>query len=147
VEDTHDVGDASPSRLLLLCHSGGWDRLYQAVSAAAAAASLDREVDMVFFFGALDRLLRGELDEVRLPGEGAEAAATLERRIEETGTRPISAMLADARASGRVRIFACSASTALTGHVPEEAITCVDEVIGWPTVIRLMEGAAPILYI
>jgi peroxiredoxin family protein len=141
------VAAHKPTRMLILCHSGGWDRLYQAASAAASAATLGRRVDLVFFFHALDRLLKGQLDEVRLDPADPMAEAHLEERIDVAGTLPVSRILEGARATGLVRLYACSASTALMGHEVEEAAAAVDEVIGWPTVVRLMDGAPAILYI
>lgn len=142
------VTDSVTSRpLVLLCHAGGWDRLYQAASAAVSAAATGRRVDMVFFFGALEKLLAGALDDVALEPRDVTAEAALSRRIESGGTRPVSALLEAARSTGRVRLFACSASLALVGRTPEEAADEVDEVIGWPTIVRLMDAGAHVLYL
>jgi peroxiredoxin family protein len=133
--------------LVLLCHAGGWDRLYQAFSAAATAAAAGRRVDLVFFFGALDKLMSGTLDEITLEPRDASAEATLAARIEAAGTRPPSALLEAARRGKTVRLFACSASLALTGHTPEQARRVVDEVVGWPTILRLVDAGARVLYL
>lgn len=133
--------------LVLLCHAGGWDRLYQAASAAASAASVGRRVDMVFFFGALEKLLAGTLDEVTLEPVDLDAQRQLTERIAEQGTRPVSSLLEAARGTGLVRVFACSASLALVGRSPEEAAPKVDEIVGWPTIVRLLDAAAHVLYL
>jgi len=134
-------------RLLLLCHHGGWDRLYQAASAAAAAASMGQRVDMVFFFDALARLAQDRLDDVTLSPPDPEAEAALVARAEGSGTRPVSELLAAARATGEARLWACSASLALTG-VEEAAVRDrVDEVVGWPTVVRMLGEADHALYL
>ncbi len=56
-------------------------------------------------------------------------------------------MLDAARKTGLVRLFACSASAHLVA-VDFDALTQrVDEVIGWPTVLRLSEKASHVLYL
>jgi peroxiredoxin family protein len=134
-------------RLLLLAHSGGFDRLHQLSSCAAAATTQGQAVDIVYFFGALSALLEGRLDEMRLEPRDEAREAHLQARVVEHQMRPPSANLQAAAATGLLRSFACSASLALAGGEPERAAAVVDEIIGWPTVIRLMGTAGHVLYI
>ena len=137
-----------PKRLLLLCHDGGWDRLYQAASAAATAASTGWRVDLVFYFDALEKLLDGRLDDFELTSGDASKARRLEETADELGTRAPSRLLRAARSSGSARVLACSASLALIGRDPAEIDgSIVDEVIGWPTTIALIGAADSTLYL
>ena len=133
--------------LLLLCHSGGWDRLYQALSAATAAATAGGEATVVFFFGALNRLASGRLDAVELEPRQAEAESALAARIDEVGVPELSQLLAAGRRTGRLRLLACSASTALMGLEKDRVAEVVDEIVGWPTVVLLMRESDQVLYL
>jgi peroxiredoxin family protein len=133
--------------LLLLCHTGSWDRLYQAVSAAASAASVGDTVTLVFYFSALEKLTLGRLDEVTLEPQDPAREARLRQRIDEIGTPALDTMLDAARRTGRVRLLACSASVALMGLAQDDVRRAVDEIVGWPTVLSLMAGARHVLYL
>lgn len=129
-------------RLLLLCHRGGWEHAYQSASAAATAATMGWRVDVVLYFDALARWIDGRLDEA---DDGEHERVEL---AEERDVRPPSALFAAARASGRFRVHACSASLGLIDR-DVEAIdgTGIDDVIGWPTTIALIEGSDQSLYL
>jgi peroxiredoxin family protein len=134
-------------RLLLLAHGGGFDRLHQLSSCAAAATTQGTSVDIVFFFGALAALVEDRFDEVHLEPRDPEAEAALSARVLEHQMRPPSDNLKAAAETGLLRTFACSASMALVAAEPEVVADKVDDIIGWPTVVRLMEGAGHVLYI
>ena len=134
-------------RLVLLCHHGGWDRLYQAASAAATATSMGQRVDVVFFFAALERLVSGRLDELTCEPRDEAREARLQANAERAGTPPVSGLFAAARATGEARFWACSASIALTGVGPAAVREHVDEIVGWPTVLRLIGQAQHVLYL
>lgn len=132
--------------LLLLCHSGRWDRLYQAFAAAASASAVGQEVILVFYFQALAKLVERRLDEFPSP-QAASEGARLGERAYETGTTPPSELLAQARRSAKTRVLACSASVKLEGLEQSEVAKLVDEIVGWPTVTSLMSRASHVLYI
>lgn len=129
----------SVNKLLLLRHDGGWERDYQAASCAASAVSQEIDVDVVLFFGALRRWVLEDSD--RFDDAGREALALA------IGSRPVSSIWADARSTGRLRLFACSASIALEELDVEQVSPRVDQILGWPTVIRLMGQADQVLYL
>ena len=133
--------------LLLLCHGGGWDRLHQAASCAATAAASGWRVDLVFYHGALEKLVEGRLDEWSLEPRDPERERRLEDRADEHGTTGPAALLTAARSAGEVRLLACSASCALIGREAQDVAEHVDEVIGWPTTVALMERADRVLYL
>lgn len=136
----------SPKRLLLLCHDGGWERLYQAGSCAATAASMGWRVDVVFYFGALRKLVDGELESFTLEPRDREREERLRDRAEEIGTRGPAALFSAARRGPDTHLLACSASLGLLGLQPESVLAHVDEVVGWPTTVALMGSADQVLY-
>jgi peroxiredoxin family protein len=132
-------------RLLLLCHHGDFEHLLQATSAAAAAASTGWQVDLVFYFGALARLMTGRLDQIdETPTDWSQSPVD---RLDEAPVRPPSALLEAARATGTARVFACSASLRLLDPEFSRDQSAIDEVVGWPTVLELMSAADRTLYL
>lgn len=98
----------------------------------ASAVSLGLDVTLVWFDGALDALGDGNLDEPAGGGAGQARPGT----IEAAGF-----LLREARASGRVRFLACSASALAARGGIERSRERVDDVVGWPTVIGLLRAS------
>jgi peroxiredoxin family protein len=115
---------------VLLLQRGAEDVVYEAAAMTAAAVSMGLDVTLVWFDSALERLASGELD-------GGEAG---ER--EPGSLRAAAGLLAEARATGRVRSLACSASmVAGAGRNAEAVRARVDDVVGWPTAVSLIRAA------
>lgn len=122
-------------RLLLLVHGASWDRRYQASALAASATALGDDVDLAFFFAALDAWVRDEWD--RLDPDPPLSA----RHIEAVAFPPLSTLLDGARQTGRLRLYGCSASVRLLGLDPEHCLTCLDALAGWPTFAQKIAAA------
>ena len=130
-------------RILLLCERAGFAPLHQAASAAASMVSTGGRADLVLFHGALARFLDHGLDIV---GNDQPEAESYRKALGEGRVRPVSEILADARRGG-AGLFACSASAALLGREPCEVLQSVDEIVGWPTILRWMESSDQVLYL
>lgn len=114
---------APASPFLLLLQSGDPARLAEAAAMAAAAVSLGTDVTIVWLSGAVEALVSGDLDaEADEPGSAAH-------------------LLAEARATGRLRLLACSAAMAKSRTSPERLREKVDEIVGWPTVVSLIRAS------
>jgi predicted peroxiredoxin len=101
---------------------------------------------VILFFGALEAWLSGEWD--RAPrSSGAYTRVELAERIQELDSSAPSQLMAAARRSGRCRVLACSASLSLIGRRDEELGERVDEVVGWPTIVHLMQPGTQVLYL
>lgn len=89
----------------------------------SAAVSLGLDVTLVWFDSALEALVSG--------------------RLADSEDEPASAgrLLREARETGRVRSFACSASMVNAGLAPAAIREKVDEIVGWPTTISLIRAA------
>jgi peroxiredoxin family protein len=125
-------------RLAVFLHSGDYDRVHQGLSIAVAGSAAGREVDVFFFWWALDRLLRDDLD---APNFGPEHIHVAERFTEQ-GFPTLRQLLDTARMTGRVKLLACSASLAVIGRTPLAVEGKVDELVGWATILDRTEGVS-----
>jgi len=139
--------ERSPRPLVIYAHSDSFDRLYQVASIALTAAVSGRPVVIVLFFWALRAVVRGKMDEPVFSAASAEAAEVASRKISTSNSPPPSQMFSMARETGRVRLFACSASMQYMGLTLEETKAAVDEVVGLSTILRLAADSPDSLYI
>jgi len=140
-------GGAVRKPLVIFAHSDGYDRLHQVASMALTAAVTGREVVIVLFFWALHAVVTGRMDEPRFGGLDPELTGQTAARAATGNNPPPSEMLAMARATGRVRILACSASTQLMGLDPQQTPGVVDEVVGMSTILRVTLDGPNLIYI
>ncbi|HMB54080.1 MAG TPA: hypothetical protein VKU40_12245 [Thermoanaerobaculia bacterium] len=128
------MSEAAARPLLLFAQGASWEARFQVSSCAAAAAAGGQRVDLAFFFAALgawvgDRWDAHEPAEVVTPDRLAELAP------------PLTTLLADGRAAGTLRLYACSASMRYLGLDPAAVQAKVDAIVGWSTFQQLMRGA------
>jgi predicted peroxiredoxin len=121
--------------LLILAQGGTWQDRFQISSLAASAAAVGEQVDIALFFRALEAWARNEWDRID------PQAPLSPERIDALQMPPLSSLLATGRAEGRIRLFACSASTRLLGLDPATVQARVDAIVGWPSFAR-MSGEA-----
>ena len=135
-------------RVALFLHSGDYDKLHQAASIAASATAAGRDVQIFFFWWALDQLLRGGLAEPSFR-EGLAPQATLDAAEDafESGYPTAAALLEVARSSGKCVVYACSASAGLLGRRPDEIAGKVDQVVGWTAILSLTSGVVDRFYL
>ena len=140
--------DKNLQPLVVFVHSDSYDRLFQAASMALTAAVTDRPVALVFFFWALRALVKGQMDEPRFSGSVSDEAARIaQEKIALSNNPPPSEMLTMARETGRVKLYACSASMQMTGLELEETAQAVDEVVGMSTILRISLDGPEIIYL
>jgi peroxiredoxin family protein len=120
----------------IFIRSGGYDAVHQALSAAAAAVATGRRVELYFFWWALERLVRGQLDEPDL--ERDEINATMELR----GLPTLRQLLDVVRDSGSATLLACTGSMAALGLSPPDVESRVDCLVGWTAVLQRTSGVA-----
>ncbi len=133
-------------RVAIFLHAGDYDRIHQGCSIAASAASMGRDVQLFFFWWALERLLDGHLDEPSFPHAAPELAECALDAFEQ-GYPTAAALLEAARASGRCTVYACSASAGLLGKRPDALEAHVDQVVGWAGILSLTEGVVDRFYL
>ena len=114
-------------------NSGAYESVHQGLSIAASAVSSGREVELYFFWWALERLVRGPLDAPDLREDVAD-------QMEKRGVPTLRQLLEVTRTSGKARLFACSGSMAALGLKPDEVEKSVDQVVGWTTILQRTAG-------
>ena len=122
--------------LAVFLHSGDYDRVQQGLAIAVSGAAAGRRVDVFFFWWALDRLIRDDLDAPDF-GPGREI---LSEEFVEKGLPTLRALLGAARETGSVRLYACSGSLAILGKTPLAVEGKVDEVVGWAAILERTAG-------
>lgn len=133
-------------RVAIFLHAGEYDRMHQGLSIAATAVAMGRRADVFFFWWALDRLVQGHLDEPDLDGLGP-AGERAADRFEARGMPTLRALLDHLRASGLCTLYACSASAALVTRGPEQVTVCVDQLVGWSTILQITAGVTDRFYL
>lgn len=123
-----------PSPLVLFLHRGEYDAVHQGLSIAAAATATGRQVELYFFWWALERLVRGNLDTPDL--ERDDVNATMELR----GVPTLRQLLDAVRDSGTAKLFACTGSIASLGLTPPDVEPKVDALIGWAAILQRTAG-------
>ncbi len=146
-EKTNQQPDQKKKPLVLFAHSDGFDKLYQVSSIALTAAVSGRPVAVVLFFWALRAVVRGEADELVFNACSPHAMRDAREKIAISNNPRPSEMLSMARESGRLKLFACSASMQFMDLELEDTRAAVDEVVGLSTILRLSEQAGEIIYI
>lgn len=115
-------------------HRGEYDAVHEGLSIAAAAVATDRKVELFFSWWALERLVRGKLDEPDL--ERDDVNATMELRRLPT----LRQLLDVVRDSGHATLFACTGSMAAIGLTPPDVEPKVDMLIGWTAILQRTAG-------
>ena len=132
-----------PPRLLLFLHSADYDRLHQGLAIGAAGVSLGKQVELYFFWWALERLLDGRLDEPDFHPPRPDVVD----RFEAKGLPSARELLSHLRASGRCLVVACSGSLVALGRDAQAAAPHVDQVLGWTSILQRTAGVADRFYL
>lgn len=132
---------AEPAPVVVFLHRGEYDVVHQGLAIAAAAVSMGRRAEVYFFWWALERLVRGGLDEPDLDRD--DVNATMELR----GVPTARQLLDVVRDSGLGTVFACSGSMAAIGLTPPDVEPRVDALIGWTSILQRTAGAVDRFYL
>ncbi len=125
--------------LFILAHGGTWDLRFQISSLAASAAAAGEKVEIALFFAALDAWARGRWDELD------PAPPVTSERIEALDLPPLSSLLTEGRASGAIRLFACSASARFLGLELGVVQERVDAILGWQSFAQRIREARSVV--
>ena len=132
-----------PPRVVLFLHSADYDRLHQGLAIGAAATALGRQVELYFFWWALERLLDGRLDEPDFHPPRPDVSD----RFEAKGLPTARELLAHLRGSGRCVVAACTGSLAALGRDASQAAAHVDQVLGWAAILQRTAGVVDRFYL
>ena len=131
------------SKVVIFLHSGDYDRVHQGLSIAAAAVAGGRPAELYLFWWALERFLKGALDE---PDFGPEREAVADR-LEARRVPTCRELLGHVRASGLGSVHACTGSLAALGADPQRPVPGVDGWVGWSAILQRTAGVVDRFYL
>jgi peroxiredoxin family protein len=117
--------------------------VHQGLAIGAAAAALGKQVELYFFWWALERLLDGRLGEP----DFSPARPDVSDRFEAKGLPTAKELLAHLRASGQCLVVACTGSLAALGRDAASAGPHVDMVLGWAGILQRTAGVVDRFYL
>lgn len=105
------------------------DKLFPAVTLASSAATMGWEADLFFTFWGLLALKKGyESKEVSLDYKNYQQS--LEETIVSNALPGWKEVLAQGKATGKLKIYACSTTMGLLGITEEQLEDYVDDIVG-----------------
>jgi peroxiredoxin family protein len=134
-------------KLAIIVQSGTIDRLYSALILGSTAAAMDIEVHMYFTFWGLNTLVKGALEKVELPATYKHMEEQLKKKLQEMKYPTPYELLKRMKASGLVKIYACSPTMEMFGVKKEDLIPEVDEIAGAAAFLNLASTAQTTLFI
>lgn len=130
---------ADPTPLALIMQGGDHRHINAMVALAATAAASGRWVHVFLTHEALWAWVEGRFDD--LPsGFSTEYGALYDAAREDGRVPDLEKLMRQARATGKVRIYGCSASVALRRGYSEEALRRLDGIVGHSTFLRWALG-------
>ena len=117
-------------KLAIIVHSGTLDRLYCAFILGSTATAMDMETHLYFTFWGLNMLVKGALEKAGLPATYKHMEEQFKKRLREMKYPTIYELLKRMKASGLLKIYACSPTMEMFGIKKEDLIPEVDEIAG-----------------
>ena len=117
-------------RLAIIAHGGTIDRLYPVFILASAAAAMDMETHIYFTFWGLTMLRKGAMEKAGLPSMYKHLEEQLKKKLGEMKYPTPYEMLKRLKATGMLKIYACSPTMEMFGVKKEDLIPEVDEIAG-----------------
>jgi len=117
-------------KLAMIVHSGTLDRLYCAFILGSTATALDMETHLFFTFWGLNALVKGGMEKAGLPATYRHMEEQLKKRLGEMKYPTPYDLLKRMKASGLLKIYACSPTMEMFGVKKEDLIPEVDQIAG-----------------
>ena len=117
-------------KIALIIHSGTLDKLYCAFILGSTATSMDMEAHLYFTFWGLNALVKGGLEKARLPEDYKDMEDQLKKKLREMNYPTPYDLLKRMKASGLLKIYACSPTMKMFGIKEEDLIPEVDAIAG-----------------
>lgn len=134
---------APPSpKVVVFLHSGDYDRVHQGLSIAAAATASGRRAEVYLFWWALERFLKGSLDEPDFPSRD-----DVSERFESRGMPTLRALLEHLNESGLCTLAGCTGSLGALGGEPDTARSGIELWLGWSAILQRTAGVTDRFYL
>ena len=116
--------------MVLVVHSGTVDKLICAFTLASTAAAMDIQTHLYFTFWGLNMLQKGAMDKAGLPATYKQYEGMLQTKMKEMKYPTPYEMLKRMKATGNVKVYACSPTMEMFGITKETLIPEVDQIAG-----------------
>lgn len=117
-------------KLVIIVHSGTVDKLLCAFTLGSTAAAMDIETHLYFTFWGLNMLKKGAMDQAELPATYKQYEPMLKTKLKEMNYPTPYEMLKRMKASGNVKVYACSPTMEMFGITKDTLIPEVDQIAG-----------------
>jgi len=134
-------------KLAIIAHGGTIDRLYPVFILASAAAAMDMETHVYFTFWGLQMLAKGAMEKAVMPSDYKHLEKQVKEKLREMKYPTPYEMLKRLKATGLLKIYACSPTMELLGIKKEDLIPEVDQIAGAATFLDLASKADTTLFI
>jgi len=128
-------------KLAIIVHSGTLDKLYCAFILGSTATSMDIETHLYFTFWGLNALVKGRLEKAGLPATYKDMEEPLKKKLKEMNYPTPYDMLKRMKASGLLRVYACSPTMEMFGVKREDLIPEIDSIAGAATFLEVASEA------
>jgi peroxiredoxin family protein len=128
-------------KLALIVHSGTIDRLYCAFILGSTATSMDWEAHFYFTFWGLNMLVKGAMEKAGLPDMYKNLEGQMKKKLEEMKYPTPLELLRRMKASGLLKIYACSPTMEMFNVKKEDLIPEVDQIAGAATFLEAASDA------
>lgn len=128
-------------KLALIVHSGTIDRLYCAFILGSTATSMDWEAHLYFTFWGLNMLVKGAMEKAGLPADYKNLEGQLKTKLKEMNYPTPLDLLRRMKASGLLKIYACSPTMEMFNVKKEDLIPEVDRIAGAATFLEAASDA------
>lgn len=112
--------------MMIILHSGDYDRVHHALSIALAAADSEMECHIFVAYDALKKLTKEKIDDVPMGS---------------TFSRQLLPLIQKGRETGNLRLYLCGSSMSVMGLRREEMIDEFDELLGLSSFLALTSNA------
>jgi len=134
-------------KLAMIIESGTLDRLYCAFILASTAVAMDMEAHLYFTFFGLNMLRKGAMEKAGLPATYKNLEEDLKKKLIAMKYPTPYEMLKRLKASGLMKIYACSPTMEMFGVKKEDLIPEVSEIAGAATFLEVASKADVTLFI
>jgi peroxiredoxin family protein len=117
-------------KLAIIVHSGTLDKIYCVFILGSTATSLGMETHLYFTFWGLNVLVKGGLEKAGLPATYKNMEEPLKKKLEKMKYPTPYELLKRMKASGLLKIYACSPTMEMFGVKKEDLIPEVDKIAG-----------------
>ncbi len=128
-------------KLALIVHSGTLDKILCAFILGTTATAMDMEAHLYFTFWGLTMLKKGALEKAGLPATYKHLEGQLKKKLKEMNYPTPYDMLKRMKASGLLKIYACSPTMEMFGVKKEDLIPEVDQIAGAAAFLDLASDA------